>query len=176
MSSPVVPDCHASHAAADNPRVVAAGHDVDYPEVPFPSRRVLTVAGEAGLRALVQRHHQLLKDSEIGPLFAADEAQFARLVAHIADYVVEICGGPALFTPVRGAMCMRTRHFPFLIDERARTVWLEQLWQAMQDTGFPDEVCEEYWNWLEPFSLRLINRRTTKEQPARYPYQPVTAG
>lgn len=67
-------------------------------------------------------------------------------------------------------MRMRERHFPFAINERAREIWLLALLHAFDDVAFPDEVREEYWNWMEPFSIRMINRRTTKEQPRRHPW------
>jgi hemoglobin len=143
---------------------------MEMPEVPFPSARVLETAGADGLRRLVRHHHGLLRHSPIGHLFAADEAEFAALVERIADYVVEVCGGPALFTPLHGNTCMRTRHFPFSIDERGREIWLEKLLQAIDETAFPAELHEEYWAWMEPFTIRMINRRTTKAQPIRLPY------
>ncbi|WP_077298460.1 hypothetical protein [Aquaspirillum sp. LM1] len=70
---------------------------------------------------------------------------------------------------------MRTRHFPFTIDESAREVWLTLLWQAMQDTDFSSAAREEYWNWMEPFSLRMVNRRTTKAQPVRWAFADMPA-
>jgi hemoglobin len=162
------------HAATANPpaagRVVAAHHELEMPEVRFPSARVLTVAGSAGLRRLVSHHHALLQQSVIGHLFAADDAAFAALVERIADYIVEVCGGPALFTPAHGNTCMRTRHFPFTIDEAGREIWLEKLLRAMEETEFPEELHEEYWTWMEAFTIRMINRRTTKTQPVRLPY------
>lgn len=151
-------------------RVVAAHPEMEMPEVPFPSARILAIAGADQLRQLVRHHHGLLRKSSIGHLFAADEAEFAALVERIADYVVEICGGPARFTPAHGNACMRTRHFPFTIDENDREVWLEKLLQATDETSFPEALREEYWAWMEPFTIRMINRRTTKAQPVRLPY------
>lgn len=163
-----------SHAAAAGPaplgRVVAAHHELEMPEVRFPTARVLDIAGADRLRQLVRRHHALLRESVIGHLFATDDAAFAALVERIADYVVEICGGPAEFTPVHGNTSMRTRHFPFTIDEAGRETWLEKLLQAMDETSLPQELHEEYWTWMEAFTIRMINRRTTKAQPLRLPY------
>lgn len=156
-------------------RWVASGHDAEYPPVPFPSLRVIRSAGEGRLRALVWRHHTLLRASPVGHLFPADDEKFARGTDKTADFIVEACGGPAHFTPQFGHTCMRTRHFPFTIDEAARETWLDLLWQALDDVLFPDEVREEYWNWLEAMSIRMINRRTTKAAPARRPYAAMAA-
>ena len=84
-------------------------------------------------------------------------------------------GGPASGQAGAGHTCMRTRHFPFTIDEAAREVWLTLLWQALADCAAPAAVREEYWAWMEPFSLRMINRRTTKAQPARWGYAEMAA-
>jgi len=162
----------SSHGNASQPRpevgrLIPEAHELDFPEVPFPSASVLSIAGEAGLRSVVFRHHELLRASEIGHLFASNDAVFAKVIGHVADYVIEACGGPQKFTELRGSGCMRTRHFPFTIDERGREVWLENLYRAIGETALPVEIREEYWNWMEPFSIRMINRRTTKAQPLR---------
>lgn len=159
---------HGSPAARPEVgRLVPAGHDMALPEVQFPSRRVLEIAGADGLRKLVFRHHGRLRESSIGHLFTMPDEQFLALCGVIADFVVETCGGPQKFTEARGTACMRTRHFPFSIDEGSREVWIEELYHAMQETGFPAELHEEYWTWLEAMSVRMINRRTTKAQPVR---------
>lgn len=167
--------CGSHDSRPEVGRRVPEAHDLDYPGVPFPSARVLATAGAASLRKLVFRHHERLRQSEIGHLFAMDDTQFAKLVGHIADYVVETCGGPQKFTEERGAGCMRTRHFPFTIDERGREVWMENLFHAMEETGFPLELREEYWTWLEAMSIRMINRRTTKAQPLRIDWADANA-
>lgn len=148
-------------------RLVPAAHDLDLPEVQFPSARVLATVGETGLRELVFHHHGRLRHSEIGHMFDVPDAQFEKLCGLIADFVVETCGGPRNYTATRGGGCIRTRHFPFSVDERSREVWIEHLFIAMHETGFPAELREEWWTWLEAMSVRMINRRTMKAQPVR---------
>jgi hemoglobin len=152
-------------------RWVEASHELDFPPVPFPSRRIFDTAGEALLRKLVRRHHERLRAGPLGSLFPIDDQVFYVGVDRTADYIVEACGGPALFARHGGPTCMRTRHFPFTIDESARETWLAELWQSFADVGFPPEIRQEYWNWAEPFSLRMINRRTQRAQPLRYPFE-----
>jgi hemoglobin len=65
---------------------------------------------------------------------------------------------------------MRRRHYPFTIDEAAREVWLRELWLAFDDVGFPAQLRREYWEWVEAFSIRMINRRTRRAQPRRFPF------
>lgn len=162
--------CACSGHAADIGRTVDSVAELILPAVPFPSRRIIDGVGEAKLHELVGRHHALLAQGPIGGMFPADPAVFAMLVQKVADFVVEACGGVARYSPEHGNACMRTRHFPFTIDEAAREVWLAALFRALDEMEFPDELREEYWHWMEPFSVRMINRRTMKAQPARFPY------
>ena len=144
--------------------------ELEFPRVPFPSRRIFEVAGEGTLRALVLRHHERLYDSPLRALFPADRRRFLAGVARAADYAVETCGGPPYFTSRLGKACMRKRHYPFTIDEAAREIWLGELWLAFDDVGFPAQVRQEYWEWVEAFSIRMINRRTQRAQPRRFPF------
>ena len=152
-------------------RVVAPGVDLEYPAVIYPTRRLFEMLGEGQLRRLVQRHHERLRDSRIGHLFAADPEAFERSVTRIADYVIEACGGPARYTQANGIACIRTRHFPHSIDEAAREVWLHELAIALREVDFPLNLMRELWEWLESMSIRMINRRTAKKQPARWPFE-----
>lgn len=151
-------------------RKVDAATELILPAVAFPSRRVLEIAGEQKLRQLVQHHHALLAAGPIAGMFPSDDDVLAALADKVADFVLESCGGVAAYSELHGSTCMRTRHFPFTIDETAREIWLAALFQAMTDVDFPIEVREEYWNWLEAMSVRMINRRTMKAQPARIPF------
>lgn len=151
-------------------RTAVASHDLDFPEVRFPSRQMLEGVGEIAMRRLVRRHHDLLRVSEIGNMLPADKAKYEAVVNRISDFVIESCGGPANYTLVNGQGCLRTRHFPVTIDEAGRKTWLACLMQALDESEFPHALREEYWNWMEPLSIRMVNRRTEKRQPGRYPY------
>ncbi|MDD4931854.1 MAG: globin [Methylacidiphilaceae bacterium] len=166
-------------ASAGSPREREERHvcgskvDFVYPEVPFPSARVFAATGEEALRQLVDRHHQYLLKSPIHYLFPPDKEALEKLVRRSADFVVEMCGGPRYYTSTRGEPRMRSRHFPTTIDERAREVWLICYRDALKETGFPLPILEEFWNWIEPFSIRMINRRTTWDPPRRVPFASI---
>lgn len=161
--------CQPSAAWAG--RTALASHDLEFPEVRFPGPHLLPAVGEPALRRLVRRHHELLRGSDIGHMLSQDPVQFDAAVERLAEFVVESCGGPANYTLRQGPGCMRSRHFPFTIDEAARETWLACMVRALDDSGIPTALCEEFWNWMEPLSIRMVNRRTQKPQPARYPYK-----
>lgn len=175
-SSPAPHVCGCGgHGPSESRRQVDSSWEMEMPAVTFPSSRVLAVAGETRLRELVRRHHALLLETPAASLFPGDPAVFAQVVEKVADFIVEACGGESGYTQAHGNVCMRTRHFPFTIDETAREIWLAALYQAMQEVAFPEELRQEYWDWLEPFSVRMINRRTMRTQPLRLSYAEAAA-
>lgn len=172
-AAPAASGCQQSSGPSvvgDEVRWVHEGQDLAFPPVPFPSRRVFAAAGEAGIRALIERQHQYLATGPAARLYPKEERAFRAAVERVAAFMIAACGGPADSTAARGKECMRTRHFPFTIDEDARLWWLEAMWRACGDVAFPSEVREEYWNWVEAMSIRMINRRTQRAQPERIPY------
>ena len=50
-------------------RWVEGKHELEFPPVPFPSRRIFGLAGAGTLRALVLRHHQRLYETPLRALF-----------------------------------------------------------------------------------------------------------
>lgn len=129
-----------------------------HPPIPQPGERLLTQAGEPLLRALIIRLHQNLRASEIGHMFPDDDDVFLKIVNRIADYFVEACGGEAAYSTAGGDACMGSVHRHLPVDGRGRELWLTSLWRAFDDVGYPPDLREEFWNWVEPFTLTVINR------------------
>ncbi|WP_221795008.1 hypothetical protein [Oceanobacter mangrovi] len=166
-------DCLCSQdriQASEQVRWLAEKSDSAYPPVPFPSRQMFEQVGADALTQLVERQHQRLLETDIAGLFPSDPKRFLNTVSKSVDFVVEAAGGPEHFSAKQGAMRMRERHFRTTIDERARDIWLRELYYAMQDVDFPTDWRPVYWLWMESFSIRMINRRTRMAAPNRYPY------
>jgi len=144
--------------------------DFVYPEVPFPTDALYKGWGEANIRAMVRYHHALLRKSVIGSLFPADDAAFAFATEKTADFFVEALGGEKAYTPIHGHPALRMRHFHITIDEKGREIWLMMYKKTINDLKMPPEYIEEFWNWIEPLSIRMINRRTTVADIERHPY------
>ncbi len=147
--------------------------DLIFPEVVFPTRRVALVAGVEKIRELVVEHHRLLWHSPLQPIFGNDEKHFWKAVELTADFHAEVCGGPKLYTQKRGHPHLRVRHFPFTIREKDRELWLDLYVEALRKVAFPLEVAEEYWQWIEALSIRMINRRSTVAPPVRIPFSTI---
>lgn len=167
---------HDPHPPADTPPGDhEPGFDLVLPAIALPSSDIMTIAGEEALRALVKHHHQRLRRSSIGDRFPADERSFDAVVGRIANFIVNTVRGSPPFAPDQGRTWLRVRHFPFLIDETARNVWLAELLASFDEVGFPRKAQEALWVWLEALSIVIINRRTTITQPRRYAFADAAA-
>lgn len=156
--------------AGAEPRTAEAKIDFIYPEVVFPSDGLYREWGEENIRAMVRHHHGLLRKTVIGPMFPADDAAFAAATEKAADFFVEALGGGKHFTEAYGHPALRMRHMHLIVDEKARDIWLMMYRKTMQECAMPTAYAEAFWNWIEALSIRMINRRTTVEPIARYPY------
>jgi len=156
--------------AGSEPRTVDAKIDFVYPEVTFPSDGLYREWGEANIRAMVRRHHGLLRSTVLGAMFPAEDEAFSAATEKAADFFVEALGGKKYFSDARGHPALRMRHLHLLIDEKARDIWLMMYRKAMTECGMPAEYAEAFWHWIEALSIRMINRRTSVEPIRRHPF------
>ncbi len=152
----------------DEVRVVEPMIDIIFPAVVFPSNKIFKALGEEKIRAMVWHHHELLLKTKVGKLFPANEEAFKMAVDKSADFFVEALGGGDVFTSVHGEPHLRMRHFKIPIDENDREIWLGMYKKTLKEVAFPRELLEEFWNWIEPLSIRMINRRTNMENIKRH--------
>jgi len=131
------------------------------PPVTKPHPGFFYEVGEERFRKLVNDHYELIRDSDIAFLFPVnDEDDFQQAKENAADFLIQISGGPDYFNQHRGAPQMVGRHAPFRIDEPARRTWLElyaQLLPALADEGITEEYIQSFWDYLDIFSIWLIN-------------------
>ncbi|MDD3775549.1 MAG: globin [Sulfurovaceae bacterium] len=159
--------------ASEISHISEAKIDFVYPPVPFPTNALYKQWGEANIRNMVHHHHHLLRKSTIGDLFPSDDVAFIFATEKTADFFVEALGGDRVYTPVHGHPALRKRHLPFTIDEQGRKIWLMMYKKTINDLQMPAQHIEEFWNWIEPLSMRMINRRTTMMPIERYPYASI---
>ena len=62
---------------------------------------------------------------------------------------------------------------PFLMDERTREIWLNLYIKALRDFVFPKKILAEFWDWIELFSLRMLNTASLKHLPRRYYFESI---
>jgi hemoglobin len=159
--------------AGEEPRTADAKMDFVYPPVVFPSNKILKAVGVEKIKAMVLHHHSLLRKSSVGDLFPKDDAMFLAGTEKTAEFFIEALGGGDIFTSKHGHPALRGRHFQFTIDEKGREIWLTMYKKTLKDIDFPKEYIEEFWNWIEPLSIRMINRRTTTVPPERFYFETI---
>lgn len=127
------------------------------PPVELPNPEILNHLGEDGMRKLVSDHYDLLRQSKIKGLFPPSDEGFALAKKHSADFFIQICGGPKYFNESRGRPMMAARHAPFAITQEARRIWLESYIMVLQGLDMSDELKESFWNYLDVFSIWMMN-------------------
>ena len=134
------------------------------PPVAKPHPGFFHELGEERFRKLVFDHYESIKTSDIAFLFPIfDDEDFAEAQKHAADFLIEISGGPDYFTQTRGEHQMVGRHAPFRIDEQSRRVWLGlyiPLLEALEEEGIAPEYIESFWNYLDIFSMWVVNTKS----------------
>lgn len=125
---------------------------------PMPELRTLyRKLGEEKLRELVDVFYDLIADSEIKPMFPAD---FTTAKQDQADFLVQVLGGPSLYTDRKGPARMRMRHFKFVITEESRLVWLGCYRKAMDMVSIPEEEKSILDDYFDNFSKWMVNARS----------------
>lgn len=154
-------------------RTVDAMIDIIYPSVPFPSNRIFKALGAEKIREMVIYHHELLLKTNLKSLFPQHPEMLQQVIDKSADFFVEALGGGAVFTSVHGEPHLRQRHFKVPISENDREIWLAMYKKTLKDIEFPKELLEEFWNWIEALSIRMINRRTNMNMIKRHHWHEV---
>ncbi|MGD9968937.1 MAG: globin [Sulfuricurvum sp.] len=142
------------------------------PVVPFPSVQLYLRWGEEKIRQLVRYHHCLLRLSDIPGFLPDDQKKFEIATEKTADFFVEVLSRGRFSKPIIGYPALKMRYFRITVDEYAREVWLHLYRQAVIDMKMPSDCIEDFWNWIEPLSIWMINRKTGASI-RRYPYSDI---
>jgi len=134
------------------------------PPATKPHPGFLHEVGVERFHKLVYDHYELIRESEIAFLFPVfDDEDFEEAKHHIYIFLLEVSGGEALFMEERGEHQMVGRHAPFRIDENSRRVWLELyagLLEALVDEGVREEYIQSFWDYLDIFSMWVVNTKS----------------
>lgn len=130
------------------------------PRGPGPDRAIYAHMGRDNLFRLCADFYHRLEQSPIRPLFPADMPAASE---KLAAFLVQVCGGPPLFSERHGQPMMRARHLTFPIDETARLTWLGCFKATLADAprlyNFPPEHLPGFIRYLEEFSAWMVNRK-----------------
>jgi len=132
------------------------------PGVDKPDPEFYKQLGDDGIRKMVSRHYDLLRESAIKDLFPTDDAAFELSKQNSADFMIQICGGPDYFNQHRGKPMMTDRPAPFAIKPEGRIVWLTCYRQALMELNIPENLVVSFWNYVNVFSSWVVNTPTNQ--------------
>lgn len=127
------------------------------PEVTKPDPSFFAAMQEAGIRNMVSRHYDLLRESDLKHMFSDDDSIFAAQKKNSADFMIQICGGPDYYNQNRGKPLLMNRHAGFSITVEGRITWLTCYRQALIEQEIPNEIKMSFWNYLNVFSSWMVN-------------------
>ncbi len=131
------------------------------PPVTIPTPEFLRLLTEDGMRKLVSDHYDLLSMSKVNHLFPRIDEALDKAKQRSSDFFIQICGGQPYYNKSRGRPMLAARHSPFAINQEARMVWLECYIEVLSKLDLPEEVLKSFWNYLNTFSVWMVN---TKEE------------
>ncbi len=137
----------------------------DRPPVPKPDPQFYQFLGEEGLRKLVSRHYDLLRKSRLRKMFPVDEEAFELDKRNSADFFIQLMGVPDYYNQRRGRPALVNRHSTFPITPSGRDVWLSCYREALLETPVPDHLIHSFWNYLNVFSVWMVNSYTKIAPP-----------
>ncbi|UOG56952.1 bacitracin resistance protein BacA [Leptospira noguchii] len=122
---------------------------------------VFVSVGENSLRELVSDFYDQIPSSSIAFMFP-ENLEESKIKS--ADFLIQITGGPPLYSQNYGPPKMRVRHLPFPIDEKARRVWLSCYRKVLDDWDAEVSVKEVLWIFFKDFSAWMVNLESKTEE------------
>ena len=124
--------------------------------IPIASTLYERVGGEPFFVALVGRFYAVVaSDSVLRPLYPPD---LEPAKAHLAAFLAQYWGGPALYSAERGAPRLRMRHQPFAIGQAERDAWVRHMTAAVRASGASGEDMGQLIEYFEKTATFLMNR------------------
>jgi len=122
------------------------------------SPEIFQAMGEDGFYRMSRDFYAELERSPIRGLFPEDMAEASKKQAM---FLIQACGGPALYVRAYGPPRMRARHLPFAIGQAERDTWracFEKVLERAPDYGMPQQHLAAFKEFLDGFSSWMMNR------------------
>jgi hemoglobin len=127
-------------------------------EIAGPSREIYARMGRENLYRMIEEFYRALGSSAVRSMFPEDLVASSH---KSAAFFAQLTGGPQEYSDQYGPPRMRARHLSFRITPQARDEWLacfeRILARAVSDFGFPAEHLEGFRQFLQKFSMWMVN-------------------
>lgn len=114
------------------------------------------VGGDQAFFDLVEAFYRGVENDP--PLRAQYPADLAPGKKHLAWFLIQRFGGPALFSNERGHPRLRMRHFPFVLDQAARDAWVRHMTAALDEIPAFGPYRDMLLEYFEHTATFLMNR------------------
>ena len=124
----------------------------------LPSKKIYEVLGYDGVMDLMYRFYDEIYDSAIATFFPQDEDEFDEIKHKNALFFVQLLGGKKIHNEDIDLNEHILRiHDEFSIYDKSRFEWLGCMETALRETDMPQELKDEFWDYLEKFSMLTVN-------------------
>ena len=124
-----------------------------------------TVGGDATFLKLVDAFYARIEsDPHLRPLFPPDLEPGKRWQFL---FLTQFFGGPPRYAQERGHPRLRMRHSPFVIDQRARDLWLGHMLAAVDEVGIAEPARGIMRDYFERASAFMVNTETIPSNDIR---------
>jgi hemoglobin len=114
------------------------------------------IGGDSTLAKLVDAFYQNVeRDPILRPMYPEDLTEAKR---HLTMFLVQLFGGPMVYSLERGHPRLRMRHLPFHIDLAARDAWFSCMSTAVASLDIPDSARMEMLRYFEQTATFMINQ------------------
>jgi len=127
------------------------------PQGPIIPKDTYEILGEQRIRNLVHEFYKNIETSEIREMFP--KGDLTQSAEKSADFMIQVLGGPPLYSQKYGPPRMRMRHLNFVIDEKSRRVWLSCYKKALNESDIPEPQKQIIWEFLVNFSSWMVNSK-----------------
>lgn len=142
-----------------------------FPPISAPSHLFLKSVGQETLIKVILHHHSLLRQIAVVNFYREEYQSFMEEVTKIAHFMIEAFGCGQIYTKEYGQSAMSLTQKPFYMDENSREVWLRLFAKTLREMAFPQTMLAEFWNWIELFSLRMLNTSALSTLPKRFYFE-----
>jgi hemoglobin len=138
------------------------------PETAADATPFVTLGGEPGVRALVDRFYDLMDlEPACSDLRALHPSDLAGSRDKLFWFLCGWLGGPNRYVERHGHPMLRARHMPYRIGTAERDQWMACMLQAMQDlavdTALAQRLAESFFGTAD----WMVNQRPVGRQPVQ---------
>jgi hemoglobin len=112
--------------------------------------------GEAKIKKMVTLFYAAIADDDlIRPMYPKE---LAPAEDRLYLFLIQVFGGPTVYSEKRGQPMLRRRHFPYAIDINASDRWLKYMSEAMAEIEMTEETRTQVLAYFGRAALWMVNR------------------